>query len=91
MLSLIGSGRGAALHLGRSTRLLATRVDLDSSQDEGFWIPFTPNKPFLKSKPRVVTSGKGMYFGTADGRQVLDASAGLWCSAAGMNPKPVGF
>jgi beta-alanine--pyruvate transaminase len=30
-----------------------------------------------------------MYFKTPDGRSILDASAGLWCSAAGMNPAPV--
>lgn len=49
---------------------------------EAFWMPFTANRQF-KSAPRLVTGAKGMYYTTADGRQVLDSSAGLWCVNAG--------
>ncbi|MFN0183453.1 MAG: aspartate aminotransferase family protein [Aquabacterium sp.] len=47
-----------------------------------FWMPFTPNKEF-KADPRMVARAKGMYFYTPEGREVIDASAGLFCVAAG--------
>lgn len=47
-----------------------------------FWMPFTPNKEF-KAEPRMFARAKGMYFYTPDGREVIDASAGLFCVAAG--------
>jgi beta-alanine--pyruvate transaminase len=47
-----------------------------------YWMPFSPNKEF-KQEPRLFASAKGMYFYTPDGRQVIDASAGLFCVAAG--------
>ncbi len=47
-----------------------------------YWMPFSPNKEF-KQEPRLFSSAKGMYFYTPDGRQVIDASSGLFCVAAG--------
>jgi beta-alanine--pyruvate transaminase len=47
-----------------------------------FWMPFTANRQF-KSKPRMLVAAEGMYYTTADGRQVLDGTAGLWCCNAG--------
>ena len=49
---------------------------------ESFWMPFSANKEF-KSEPRMFARAKGMYFYTPDGREVIDASAGLFCVAAG--------
>ena len=49
---------------------------------ESFWMPFSANKEF-KSEPRMFSRAKGMYFYTPDGREVIDASAGLFCVAAG--------
>jgi beta-alanine--pyruvate transaminase len=49
---------------------------------EAFWLPFTPNRQF-KAKPRLLSRAKGMYYWTPEGRQVLDAVAGLWCVNAG--------
>ena len=49
---------------------------------EAFWMPFTANRQF-KSNPRMFVAAKGMYYETADGRQVLDGTAGLWCCNAG--------
>jgi len=49
---------------------------------EAFWMPFTANRQF-KSSPRLMVSAQGMYYTTADGRQVLDGTAGLWCVNAG--------
>jgi beta-alanine--pyruvate transaminase len=55
---------------------------LSRSDMEAFWLPFTPNRQF-KSKPRVLSRAKGMYYWTPDGRQILDGVAGLWCVNAG--------
>jgi beta-alanine--pyruvate transaminase len=56
---------------------------LVSGQDlSAFWMPFTDNRAF-KRTPRLFESAAGMYYQTTDGRQVLDATAGLWCVNAG--------
>ncbi|HEX9706716.1 MAG TPA: aspartate aminotransferase family protein [Steroidobacteraceae bacterium] len=55
----------------------AARNDLDA-----FWMPFTANRQF-KAAPRLLSRAEGMYYWTPDGRQVLDAAAGLWCVNAG--------
>jgi beta-alanine--pyruvate transaminase len=47
-----------------------------------FWMPFTANRQY-KSAPRLFASAKGMYYMTNEGREVLDATAGLWCVNAG--------
>jgi beta-alanine--pyruvate transaminase len=47
-----------------------------------YWMPFSPNKEF-KHEPKMFTRAEGMYFYTPEGRQVIDASAGLFCVAAG--------
>lgn len=50
-----------------------------------FWMPFTANRQF-KADPRMLVSAEGMFYRTLDGRQVLDATAGLWCCNAGHAP-----
>ncbi len=47
-----------------------------------YWMPFSPNKEF-KAEPRMFARAEGMYFYTPDGKPVIDASAGLFCVAAG--------
>jgi len=47
-----------------------------------FWMPFTANRQF-KSQPRMLVAAQDMHYTTADGRQVLDGTAGLWCCNAG--------
>lgn len=47
-----------------------------------FWMPFSANRDF-KQDPRMIVSAEGMYYTTEDGRQILDATAGLWCVNAG--------
>ncbi|MBA4489736.1 aspartate aminotransferase family protein [Paracoccus sp. S1E-3] len=47
-----------------------------------FWMPFTANRQF-KSNPRLFVAAKDMHYTTADGRQVLDGTSGLWCCNAG--------
>jgi len=49
---------------------------------DAFWMPFTANRQF-KAKPRMLMRAQGMHYFTADGRQILDAVAGLWCVNAG--------
>ncbi|WP_343115876.1 aspartate aminotransferase family protein [Ostreiculturibacter nitratireducens] len=47
-----------------------------------FWMPFTANRQFKKA-PRMLVSAKDMHYTSADGRQILDGTAGLWCCNAG--------
>lgn len=56
---------------------------------EHYWMPFTDNRRF-KAQPKMVASAKDMYYTLADGRQVLDGLATLWCVNAGhCRPKVV--
>ncbi|MBI3440980.1 MAG: aspartate aminotransferase family protein [Proteobacteria bacterium] len=56
---------------------------------EAHFMPFTAQRQF-KRKPRMLTSAKGMYYSSDDGRQIMDASAGMWCVNAGhAHPKIV--
>lgn len=49
---------------------------------ESFWMGFTPNRAF-KRRPRLIARAKDMHYFSSDGRPILDATAGLWCSNAG--------
>ncbi len=53
-----------------------------------FWLPFTPNRDF-KASPRLIARAEGMYFHSDDGRALLDACSGLWCSNAGHGRKTI--
>lgn len=57
-------------------------VVTDRSEREAYWMPFTANRQF-KDNPRLLTEAKGMYYHSADGREILDGTAGLWCVNAG--------
>src|SRR5512142_1307008 len=60
-----------------------------SAKLDAFWMPFTASRQF-KSAPRLLARAKEMYYWTPEGRQVLDAVAGLWCVNAGhARPKIV--
>src|SRR6478736_3045024 len=60
-----------------------------SLEASAFWMPYTANRQFKKT-PRLLVRAEGMYYWTADGRQVLDGQAGLWCVNAGhCRPKIV--
>ncbi|HUK01377.1 MAG TPA: aspartate aminotransferase family protein [Steroidobacteraceae bacterium] len=52
------------------------------------WMPFTANRQF-KSKPRMLGRASGMHYWTPDGRQILDAVAGLWCVNAGHGRREI--
>jgi len=55
---------------------------------ESLWMPFTPNRQF-KAKPRILAKASGMHYWSADGRQILDAVAGLWCVNAGHGRREI--
>ena len=55
---------------------------------DAFWMPFTANRQF-KANPRMLARAEGMNYWTADGRQVLDAVAGLWCVNAGHGRREI--
>ena len=63
--------------------------DFGANDLDAFWMPFTPNRRF-KANPRLLSRAEGMHYYTPEGRQILDATAGLWCVNAGHNrPKIV--
>src|SRR5258706_10501822 len=67
------------------------RADFSSAdlRQSAFWMPYTANRQF-KAAPRLLARAEGMYYWTADGRQLLDGQAGLWCVNAGhCRPKIV--
>jgi beta-alanine--pyruvate transaminase len=65
----------------------AARV-LSREELEAHWMPFTANRNF-KGKPRILSHAKGVHYWTADGRQILDGVAGLWCVNAGHGRKEI--
>jgi beta-alanine--pyruvate transaminase len=46
------------------------------------WAPFTAMRPFNR-QPMLFDRAAGMHYTTTEGRDVLDAMAGLWCVNAG--------
>jgi beta-alanine--pyruvate transaminase len=46
------------------------------------WMPFTANRAFKKA-PRLLAGAKDMHYFTVDGRKIIDAAAGMWCTNAG--------
>jgi len=58
------------------------------SELEAFWMPFTANRQF-KANPRLLARAEGMRYWTADGREILDAVAGLWCVNAGHGRREI--
>lgn len=61
---------------------------LENDPLAAFWMPFTANKAF-KANPRLLVSAKDMHYQSADGRSILDGTAGLWCSNAGHCRQPI--
>jgi beta-alanine--pyruvate transaminase len=56
---------------------------------DAFWMPFTANRGF-KKLPRILVGARDMHFVAEDGRRILDATSGLWCTNAGhCRPKIV--
>ena len=71
------------------TNNTARQLDIDLPDLESYWMPFTGNR-YFKQNPRLISRAKGMHCWTSDGKQLLDAVAGLWCCNAGhCHPKIV--
>lgn len=66
-----------------------TETNLDRAGDrqlnvEPYWMPFTPNRHVKADPtPRIITSAKGAYYRTAEGRTLFDSLSGLWCCPLG--------
>lgn len=66
-----------------------SQTALGTNNLEAFWMPFTANRQF-KQNPRILVGAKDMHYKSADGRDILDGCAGLWCVNAGhARPKIV--
>src|SRR5215472_6293724 len=61
---------------------------LSRSDLEALWLPFTANRQF-KAGPRLLARASGMHYFTPEGRQILDAVAGLWCVNAGHGRREI--
>jgi beta-alanine--pyruvate transaminase len=68
--------------------LIASRIPTTSPSLEELWMPFTANRAF-KQAPRMLVAAKDMHYRTADGREILDGTAGLWCVNAGHCREPI--
>lgn len=73
--------------MGHADPQLAS-MQLDAHALESFWMPFSPNKEF-KAEPRLFVRGEGLYLYKPNGDKVIDASAGLFCVAAGHCRKEI--
>lgn len=61
-----------------------SNANLTPEELQAYWMPFTANRQY-KADPRLVVGADRMHFKLADGRQLLDGIAGLWCCNAGHN------
>ncbi|MCP5150210.1 MAG: aspartate aminotransferase family protein [Ectothiorhodospiraceae bacterium] len=57
-------------------------MKLATNSLEHYWMPFTANRDF-KAHPRLLVKGKGVYYWSHEGKQILDGSSGLFCCALG--------
>tara|TARA_B100001093_G_C26825557_1_gene1013838 strand:- start:164 stop:1495 length:1332 start_codon:yes stop_codon:yes gene_type:complete len=57
------------------------RTNIPNSLNE-HWMPFSANREFKKN-PRLITSAKGVYLTTHEGKTLIDASSGLFCNPLG--------
>lgn len=61
---------------------------MNGANKDALWLPFTAHRQFRQA-PRVLVSAKGMYYKDAQGKDVLDGCAGLWCVNAGHTRAPI--
>jgi beta-alanine--pyruvate transaminase len=63
-------------------------VKLENDPLAAYWMPFTANRAF-KTSPRQLVRAKDMHYTSSEGRSILDATSGLWCSNAGHCRAPI--
>jgi beta-alanine--pyruvate transaminase len=56
---------------------------------DAFWMPFSDNKYFKGQTARLLARAEGMHYWTAEGKEILDGTAGLWCCNAGHGRKEI--
>ncbi|MBZ0164489.1 MAG: aspartate aminotransferase family protein [Notoacmeibacter sp.] len=61
---------------------MSNRLNVAPNDLSAFWMPFTANRQFKKA-PRMLVGAQDMHYVAADGRKILDGTAGLWCVNAG--------
>ena len=66
-------------HAGQEPTAPAVNVPNDLA---AHWMPFTANRAFKKA-PRLLAGAKDMHYFTVDGRKIIDAASGMWCTNAG--------
>lgn len=59
-----------------------------TAEFKNFWMPFSASGDFM-AHPRMVSAAEGMHCRDADGRMLIDSSAGLWCCNAGHCREPI--
>ena len=57
---------------------------------EHYWMPYTDN-PRFKAAPKMIVGAKDMHYRLADGKEVLDGLATLWCVNAGHCRPKIGL
>ncbi len=62
---------------------MAPTESLENLDRERLFHPYTSIAEHLEHGPRILAEGKGVWLRDADGREYLDAMAGLWCVNAG--------
>src|SRR5262249_31315994 len=68
-----------ATMLAKNSKPAAVNVPNDLA---AHWMPFTANRAFKKA-PRLLAGAKDMHYFTVDGRKIIDAASGMWCTNAG--------
>ncbi len=63
-------------------------MKLENDPLAAYWMPFTANRAF-KTSPRQLVRAKDMHYTSSEGRSILDATSGLWCSNAGHCRAPI--
>src|SRR6476661_7077389 len=80
--------RPARKHSPQPPEAAMAPLDMKPNELEPYWIPFTANRAFKKS-PRLFAGAKDMHFIKPDGRNVIDATSGLYCVNAGHCREPI--
>ena len=83
----VGAWYAGPLPKGDAVNEISRPNNLPNNLD-AFWMPFSANRSF-KASPRLLARAEGMFYYTSDNREVLDGTAGLWCSNAGHGRREI--
>src|SRR5262245_17544983 len=68
---------------------MSREVTLEELDRERLFHPFTSVAEHLAGSPRVMAEGKGIWLRDLQGREYLDAMAGLWCVNVGYGREEI--